>query len=141
MTQEPPNIPPTLQPEEPDWRTARREARQERRATRSDAWIPGLVLIVVGLVFLLQNLAGYRLQNWWALFILIPAISSFVSARNIYAHNGGRFTRAVRGPLIGGFFLAMISAAFLINLDFRIVLPLFMILGGVALMVNWFLPE
>ena len=153
MDNEPRDIPPDQQPEPTDWREQRADARQERREARwearqerrdmrsSDAWIGGTILILIGLVFLLRNLVGFSLENWWALFILIPAFGSFAAARNIYASNGGRFTSAVRSPLIGGFFLTMLALAFLIGIEFQIFLPILMIMGGVVLLVNWLIPD
>ena len=35
-----------------------------------------IILILIGVVFLVKRLNLIEIQNWWALFILIPAISS-----------------------------------------------------------------
>lgn len=43
------------------------------RRSRYGTWIPGIVLIGLGLIFLVQEYFGYQIHNWWALFILIPA--------------------------------------------------------------------
>jgi len=48
------------------------DASSSRAARRYGSWIPGLVLIGMGLVFLIQNYLGREIHNWWALFILIP---------------------------------------------------------------------
>ncbi|HQF70732.1 MAG TPA: hypothetical protein PLH39_05580, partial [Promineifilum sp.] len=55
----------------------------EGQSARSDtkmAWMPGLGLIAVGVIFLLANFTGFQLHNWWALFILIGAFGAFGSA-------------------------------------------------------------
>jgi hypothetical protein len=134
---------PTSPPSEEvrDWRQARREARQERRAARrsgtyASGWVGGAVLVLIGLVFLLRNTGAFALENWWALFILIPAIGSFASAWNRYQSSGGRLTAAARGPLIGGFVLLLITVVFLFGLNFGLVWPFILILGGIALLLN-----
>jgi hypothetical protein len=42
----------------------------------SGNWIGGAVLIGLGIIFLLQNFMNISLANWWALFIMIPAIGA-----------------------------------------------------------------
>ena len=104
---------------------------------RGSPWIGGAVLIVLGLVFLLQNITGFELRNWWAIFILIPAFGMFARTYRDY-QDTGRLTAAGRGPLIGGLVLTFIAAAFLFSLDFGNLWPVFLILGGIALLLNAF---
>jgi hypothetical protein len=33
-----------------------------------------LALILIGVVFLLRNYAGWQIDNWWALFLTVAAI-------------------------------------------------------------------
>lgn len=98
---------------------------------RNTAWIGGVVLIVIGIVFLLQNISGINLGNWWALFILIPALGSLATAWRIYQTHG-RLTAAARGPLVGGFILLLVAVIFLFNLDWGKVWPLFLIIAGLG---------
>jgi hypothetical protein len=101
-------------------------------------WVPGVILIAIGVIFLFTNLTGFSLHNWWALFILIPAVKNFGSAWGSYQRHG-RFTRSARGSLTGGFILSLIASAFLFNLDWGIIWPLFLIIGGIsALFSGWF---
>ena len=67
-----------------------------RPATHTN-WIWAVVLIVLGLVFLVQNLTGFTLDNWWALFILIPAVAAFANAWRANQHNDQRKT--ARSPV------------------------------------------
>ncbi|HEX2980839.1 MAG TPA: hypothetical protein VHO48_11290 [Anaerolineaceae bacterium] len=115
-----------------------REARESRNPT---PWVAGVVLILLGGIFLLQNLGLVRLDNWWALFILIPAFGSFATAWGIYQHNGWRLNKAVRGPLIGGLILSMVSAAFLFDLNWGMIWPLFLILIGIGALITAFSPD
>jgi hypothetical protein len=101
------------------------------------SWIPGLVLIGLGVLFLLTNLTGYRLDNWWALFILIPAINNFSAAVNQYRH-AGSVDRHARSHLFWGFFFVLLSSAFLFNVDFGLFWPAFIILAGLGMLLNTF---
>ncbi|HMN62375.1 MAG TPA: hypothetical protein PJ988_18560 [Anaerolinea sp.] len=40
----------------------------------------GVILILLGGLFLLQQYTHFDFRNWWALFILIPAFGAFTSA-------------------------------------------------------------
>lgn len=57
------------------------------------AWIPGLALIGLGVVFLIQNYLGREIHNWWALFILIPVF--FTLERGYASLQAGRSAEAV----------------------------------------------
>ena len=129
--------------EREQWRAQRRAAREERHAFRhtNGAWIGGAILILLGLIFLLQNTGIYILHNWWALFILIPAFGSYATAYGIYRSNGNRLTYAVRGSLIGGVFFTLLAGAFLFEIAAGLFWPLILIVVGVALLVNFVSPQ
>jgi hypothetical protein len=94
-------------------------------------WIFGLVLIAVGVIFLLQN-AGLPVLvgNWWALFILIPAVAAFGAAWNIYQQTG-RFTPQAVELVTGGFVPLTIAVIFLFNFNFGYAWPvLLLVIGG-----------
>jgi len=110
------------------------ETRQQR--AQRPAWIAGGVLILIGIVFIVQNVAGVTLNNWWALFILIPAIGLLVTTYQTWLKNDRRFTAASRGPLIGALALLGVTAVFLFNLDWGKVWPLFLILAGLAVLLS-----
>ena len=103
---------------------------------RRPAWVLGGVLILIGIVFIIRNVTGLELRNWWALFILIPAIGSLVTAWQVFQKNDRRFTAASRGPLTAGVVLAAIAAIFLFGIDWAIAWPFLLILGGGALLVS-----
>ena len=105
---------------------------------RRPGWVVGGVLIVLGVFFIIQHVSGFTLKNWWALFILIPAIGSFVTAFQMYVKNERRFTAASRGPLIGGLLLAALSAIFLFNIAWAWAWPLFVILAGLGILLSSF---
>lgn len=102
---------------------------------RSGGWVGGAMLIGLGVLLLLQNLTGFSLHNWWALFILIPAIGAFTAAWNNYQETG-RVGAAVRGSLFGGVVLCIVAATFLFSLNWTIVGPALLVLVGIALLIN-----
>lgn len=101
------------------------------------AWIGGLVLIVIGVIFLVGNLTDFRLNNWWALFILIPAVSTLGNAVRIYRRDE-KLGSEGRGSLIGGLILLFITSAFLFSWDWGNIWPFFLIIGGAGLLLNAF---
>ena len=101
-------------------------------------WVGGVILIAIGLIFLFTNLSGFHLNNWWALFILIPAISNFASAWDNYRKNG-RLTKSGRGSITGGLILSLIAFTFIFEWSWGIIWPVFLIIGGIgALLGGWF---
>lgn len=116
------------------------EEKQERSHNwhgKNQPWIPGIVLIFVGGVLMLRNFMDFDLRNWWALFILIPAISSLFGAYEAYRESG-TFNRAARSSLVWGIFFTMLSATFLFSLGFGAMWPAFLILAGLAMLAGAF---
>jgi cation transport ATPase len=130
--------------ERPDWRELREEERETRRAERGTsptAWIGGAVMILIGVVFLLQNMGNWSLGNWWALFILIPAVVAFVNAWNIYKNNGYRFSSGIGGSILGGLMMLLVACIFLFDMDWGKVWPLFLIVAGLGALLIGVLPK
>lgn len=132
--------PPPITPATTDWRELRRQERAARRANRDAygyGWIGGVVLILLGGIFLLQNTGMIEsFDNWWALFILIPAVGSFVNAWRLYQQADNQWAPAATGALTGGLILTGIAAMFLFGLDLGKWWPLFLIAGGIATLLG-----
>jgi hypothetical protein len=115
----------------------RAERRAERRAARegAPAWILGAILIIGGLVLMGQNFGINTLDNWWALFILIPAVSSFANAWRTYQATGN--WAGATGSLVAGGFLTLLALYLLVglSLDWSLIGPAFLIVGGLLLLV------
>jgi hypothetical protein len=110
------------------------------QSKRSDGvpWIAGVILVLLGGAFLLQNLGlfSFSFDNWWALFLLIPAIGSFETAARIYQNSGSQWTIPARNSILVGLVLLLVTAAFLLNLSWRVFGPVLMLLAGGGILVN-----
>ena len=111
------------------------------RSRSRDSWMFGAILILVGIVFLLQNMTGFYLNNWWALFILIPAFGSFSRGWQEVQEESGKVTTHARSNFIGGVVLTAVAAILLFNLDWAIFGPFLLIAAGVALLLSSVLPK
>ena len=109
------------------------------RSRHARGWLIGVIVIVIGIVALGQNLgwwSGWSLNNWWALFILIPAFGSLAGAWRQYVANGRRFGGDVARPLLIGLLLVFVTLAFLFELDWSYIWPIVLILVGIGLLLG-----
>ena len=134
---QPPVQPATLSPRE-QRRAARQQRRAERYGGRGGVWLGGVILVLLGVILLLQNLGGLVAGNWWALFILLPAVESLGAAWNIFDRSGGQLTGAAIGSLITGLVLAGLAFALFFNLDIARTWPIAVILIGIGVLVGAF---
>jgi hypothetical protein len=136
---------PEDQPSEPENRFEERwERRAARHASRGNtgAWVGGIVIILIGVYLLLSQIQGFAfINNWWALFILIPAVASFAAAWYQFNSAGKRLNRMARGSVIGGLVLTLVAVTFLLNWNWGIVGPLLLIVAGVSIVLNFMLPN
>ncbi|HUH97751.1 MAG TPA: hypothetical protein VLZ89_10360 [Anaerolineales bacterium] len=121
-------------------RLARREARRQRYGSAHYGWFGGALLILLGVIFLLENMGIPFLVNWWALFILIPACGAYLAAWEVY-QDQGRLTRSGAWSLTVGILLTAVSLFFLLNLSIGPYWPVLLIAGGLALLGAAWLPE
>ena len=128
-------------PEPMDRHEARRQRREERLAdpSRGGGWIAGIILILLGGMFLLRNTGIFDItfKNWWALFILIPAIGSLDSAIRIYRHAGNRLTAPARGSALVGLVLLFVTGMFLFDISWTFFGPILLILVGIGIIVTY----
>jgi peptidoglycan/LPS O-acetylase OafA/YrhL len=130
------NQPTMLDPREE--RRARRQARRESRSGGS--WIIGSILVALGIVFLFQNMGTFTLDNWWALFILIPILGVFEEAWRSYKKADGHLTKRARGLILVGLVLVLVMVALLLEISWKFFGPLLLILAGIGILINMALP-
>ena len=131
---------PAPEPEYLSRREARRQRREQRFAdpSRGDAWIVGIILIVLGGLFLMRTMGtDIPLTNWWALFILIPAFGALSAAWRMYRQADNRLTTAARSSLLVGLVLTFITFMFLFEISWTYVGPILIILVGIAIILNY----
>jgi len=107
----------------------------EKEEHGGGAWVPGLILIGIGAYFLLRNFTNFELNNWWALFILIPAFGSLSKFMGDYRREG-RINGDARGALIGGMIMLFVAAVFLFGLNWGAVWPVFLIIAGLGALLS-----
>jgi hypothetical protein len=109
--------------------------KKESNIQYSNNWIGGMILIGIGAIFLLSNLNVFHLNNWWALFILIPAFANFGNVWQSYQQHG-RLTGSARGSLTGGIVISLIACSFLFSWNWSVIWPIFLIIGGIGALMN-----
>ena len=130
----------------PDWRSVRREQRYARREGRresryawrggSSAWIAGLVLIVIGGVFLADNFGLEMPGHWWALVFLIPAVGALGRAASLYRSSGRRLDGPVVTSLASGLLFVVLTVVFLTGADWGLVWPVLLIVIGLGMLAR-----
>lgn len=98
-----------------------------------------IILILIGVVFLIKRLGIVEIENWWALFILIPTISSLSSLIQDL-RRGISITAVIAQGILGALFPAAIAVMLLFNLSWVKFWPIFIILAGFSMLLTGFLP-
>lgn len=106
-------------------------------APRRKASIPwaGIILVILGIVFLLRQFNVYVLSNWWALFILAAALGTLSSSWTAWRKNG-RFDSSARSALGGGLVILTLALMFLFDLRWAIYWPLMLIAFGLSIFLS-----
>jgi peptidoglycan/LPS O-acetylase OafA/YrhL len=121
-------------------REARRHRREQRLAdpSRQGSWVVGLILILLGGMFLLRTTGTWDipLTNWWALFIFLPAFGTLSAAWRTYQQEG-RLNGAARISLLVGLVLTFIAFMFLFGINWTYVGPLLIIGIGISVILSY----
>lgn len=97
-------------------------------------WI-GLVLILVGGYFFLRQAGQLPANfNWWALFILIPALGSLTAMFGAIERGG--FNQAARSSLGSAVVIFTVAFIFLFDLSWTIYWPLLVIAVGFSSLIG-----
>lgn len=110
------------------------EEKQQKEGKNHNAIIAG-VMILVGLVLVGANVLGMTLDNWWALFMLIPAFFLLSAVWQDYKENG-RLTSKSTGSLIASLAIFTMVAIFLFDLNWGLLWPLAFVFGGIAVLLG-----
>ncbi|MEO8355424.1 MAG: hypothetical protein ABI621_05900 [Chloroflexota bacterium] len=118
---------------------AQRRTNRLADPSRGGSWVAGLILIVLGIAFLMQNMGtfDFPLKNWWALFILIPAFGALDTGIRIYRSAGNQLTAPARGSLLVGLVLTFVTASFLFDLSWSYFGPVLIILVGIGILFTY----
>jgi hypothetical protein len=103
----------------------------------SNIWM-GIIFIIGGAVVLLNQMDILSFElNWWALFILFPAVGSLSGAYNRYRSTNDLFDMGVMVPALVGLFMLLLSASLLLNnvidMNLRTYWPIILIVLGLGL--------
>lgn len=119
-------------------RAGRREERRKARASRREerwgkggAWVGGVILIALGVVFLLQNFGFPVPKNWWAIFIMVPGIAALGAAWSLH-ERAGAWTSGAVGSLLAGSIIVGMAIVFFFGFDLGKFWPLILVALGVA---------
>lgn len=97
-----------------------------------------LIILIIGGFFLLRAFQIITIKNWWAIFIIIPAISSFGNLIEEISHK-----RPIALPLIssiaGILFSVMITLFFLFEWDWQKFAFYFILASGLILFQSGFI--
>jgi hypothetical protein len=95
----------------------------------------GVSLMVLGGILFVMNVLSVSLENWWALFILLPALILFNLGWRVRRAENGRFPFLARFNFAVGLIIFVVAVMFLINLNWLLWWPLMLIVPGFALII------
>ena len=98
------------------------------------AWIGGLILIGLGVLFLLKNFGVPIPENWWAIFLVLPGAGALWTAWRMYQRDG--VTRSATSTAIVGAVLVLFGVSFLAGFDWGVLWPVILIVLGVSVVLG-----
>jgi hypothetical protein len=99
-------------------------------------WMGAAVLIALGVIFFLRQAGVIALgENWWVVFLLLPAGFLFFGAWQRYQAEG-RVASSVWGQLFGGIVLLIIALTFLFRWNWDLIWPAFLVIGGLLMLLR-----
>lgn len=101
--------------------------------------ITGLAVVLMGVTYLLHQAGWIDIPfNWWALFILMPAVGFLFAAYHTYHRSGNRLTVALAIQGLLGLTLAALSVSLFFGyyppINWGAIWPLFVILVGISIL-------
>ena len=97
----------------------------------------GLGLLIVGIIFLLRNFKIIHIgRRWWTFFFLIPISYLVIDILRRRQTDQGTFPTQARGSWIALVTLVVVMVIFLLGMDWGIIWPVFIVIGGLSLMLS-----
>lgn len=100
---------------------------------RNNSIVMAVVFIVAGVALIVGNITGFKLENWWVIFMLIP-VGMF--AQNIYQdyQANGRITSRSTGSIIVILSILAGAAVFLFEaVTWSMIWPIGLIIAGLSM--------
>jgi len=96
----------------------------------------GILFIILGVFLLLQN-SGYigELDNWWALFIILPGIATLGGALKSW-HEKGEITRKFIDRFASGVTILFVGCILMLEWPWSKVWPVFLIIYGAEFLLK-----
>lgn len=111
-----------------------------RGTTKSWGGLPmgGIIILIVGVIFLANNFGFHLPANWWAVFVLVPAVAALVTAIRFYRVDKAMSAR-VMGSATGGVLMLAIALALFFGVNWGMFWPVILIIigGGIVLRGYW----
>jgi len=108
--------------------------RTEKKTRGTSKW-GGLVLVALGALLFTLNVVEVSLENWWALFILMPALALIGWGRRIGRGVNGRLPFLARLTYATGLIILVVAVMFLVNFDWSVWWPMMLITPGLAMLM------
>ena len=106
----------------------------EGKQTRISKW-SGLSLVVLGGALFLLSVLQVSFDNWWALFVLMPALALFLGGRVVPRGRNGRFSLLSRLLFASALVVLVVALMFMVNLNWSVWWPLMLVAPGSALLI------
>jgi hypothetical protein len=108
--------------------------RTEGKSKKNSNW-SGSFLVGLGVILFVLNGLRISMENWWALFILLPAFALFYGGHVIRRKGNGRLPFLARFNFALGLIIAVVAVMFLINLDWSLWWPLMLVTPGLSMLI------
>lgn len=94
----------------------------------------GVLLLILGGVFLWVTISPAAADNWWAFFIIVGGLLFVGAARIAQVKGNGRFPLLIRSNIGLGLITFTVASIFLFNLAWSIWWPLMLIVPGIVML-------
>jgi hypothetical protein len=110
---------------------------EEKGSKQGNSNVPmAIVFIAVGVVLIISNVSGFEFDNWWVLFMLVPAALFVKNIYDDYRVNG-RLTARSTGAIIATLAILATAATFLFEaITWGMIWPIGLIFAGIAIFLG-----